>query len=173
MATTKLSNEFMAKVLEDAAWVKLSADFTWNEQLLEKYKDKVAWKEVSGNENIAWTSSMLEKFKNKINWDELSGSENADLFSAEKKEKFKDYWNWHELSGNSRLKLTHALLEQFADYWDWSEIIDGYRREDLYGIEFLEKYQDYIPASTLQSSRLWLLMVGKEMNRLKTLILSE
>ena len=28
MATTKLSNEFMAKVLEDAAWAKLSADFT-------------------------------------------------------------------------------------------------------------------------------------------------
>lgn len=58
MATTKLSNEFMAKVLEDAAWSKLSERFAWSEQLLEKYKDKVAWKEISGNGNIAWSTSV-------------------------------------------------------------------------------------------------------------------
>lgn len=171
MVTTKLSNEFMAKVLEDAAWAKLSERFAWSEQLLEKYKDKVAWKETSGNGHIVWTSSMLEKFKNKINWDELSSSDNEDLFSAANLEKFKDYWNWHELSGNSSLKLTQALLEQFADYWDWSEIIEGYR-EDLYGIDFFEKYQDHIPASALQSSRLWMLMVKEEENNLKMQILS-
>ena len=41
MVTKNLSNDFMAKVLEDAAWKELSGDFAWNEQLLEKYKDKV------------------------------------------------------------------------------------------------------------------------------------
>ena len=40
MVTKNLSNDFMAKVLEDAAWKELSGDFAWNEQLLEKYKDK-------------------------------------------------------------------------------------------------------------------------------------
>lgn len=172
MAIKNLNNDFMVKVLEDAAWSKLSEDFVWNEQLLEKYKNKVTWKEISSNENIAWTSSMLEKFKNKINWDELSASDNEYLFSTLNLEKFKDYWNWHELSSNSSLKLTHALLEQFIDYWDWNEVIDSYCRRDLYGIEFLEKYQDYIPASTLQNSCLWDEMIEEEKNNLKTQILS-
>lgn len=69
MATKNLSNDFMVKVLEDAAWKELSGDFAWNEQLLEKYKDKVEWKTISGNHTILWTVSMLEKFKNRIDWE--------------------------------------------------------------------------------------------------------
>ena len=60
MVTKNLSNDFMAKVLEDAAWKELSGDFAWNEQLLEKYRDKVVWKTISGNSSILWTVSMLE-----------------------------------------------------------------------------------------------------------------
>lgn len=115
MVTKNLSNDFMAKVLEDAAWKELSGDFAWNEQLLEKYKDKVEWKTVSGNRTILWTVSMLEKFKNRIDWEELSGSNNEHLFTAENLEKYKNYWNWRELSRNSDLILTSELLEQFAD----------------------------------------------------------
>ena len=65
MATKNWNNDFMAKVLEEAAWKELSSEFAWNEQLLEKYKDKVVWKEISDNSNILWTVSMIEKFKNK------------------------------------------------------------------------------------------------------------
>ena len=93
MVTKNLSNDFMAKVLEDAAWKELSGDFAWNEQLLEKYKDKVEWKTISSNSNILWTVSMLEKFKNRIDWEELSGSNNEHLFTAENLEKYKNYWN--------------------------------------------------------------------------------
>ena len=63
MVTKNLSNDFMAKVLEDAAWKELSGDFAWNEQLLEKYRDKVVWKTISGNSSILWTVSMLPKFR--------------------------------------------------------------------------------------------------------------
>lgn len=116
MVTTNLSNDFMAKVLEDAAWKELSGDFAWNEQLLEKCKDKVVWKTISGNSSILWTVSMLEKFKNRIDWEEISSSSNEHLFTAENLEKYKNYWNWRELSRNSSLELTPAILEQFADY---------------------------------------------------------
>lgn len=121
MVTKNLSNDFMAKVLEDAAWKELSGDFAWNEQLLEKYKN---------------------------------------------------YWNWRELSRNSDQILTSELLEQFADCWDWNEIIDCYGREGLFSAEFLEKYQDRIPASSLQRSRLWDKLVEYEAKRLKVQILS-
>ena len=162
----------MAQVLEEAAWKELSSDFAWNEQLLEKYKDKVVWKELSGNSQILWTTSMMEKYKNKIDWEELSGSDNEHLFTAENLERYKDYWNWRELSRNSNIELTPALLEQFAEYWDWSEIIDRYSQDELYSMEFLEKFQDYIPASALQRSRLWDKLVEDEKKQLKIRILS-
>ena len=161
----------MAKVLEEAAWKKLSSEFAWNEPLLEKYKNKVSWKEISNNSYIMWTVSMIEKFKNKVDWEGLSRSDNEHLFTAENLEKYKEYWNWRELSRNSSVELTPLLLEQFAEYWDWSEIID-YRRDELYSMEFLEKYQDYIPASALQRSRLWDKLVEDEKKQLKIRILS-
>lgn len=172
MATKNWNNDFMAKVLEEAAWKELSSEFAWNEPLLEKYKDKVSWKEISGNRNILWTASMIEKFKNKVDWEELSSSDNEHLFMAENLDKYKEYWNWRELSRNSDLILTSELLEQFADCWDWNEIIDCYGREGLFSAEFLEKYQDRIPASSLQRSRLWDKLVEDETKRLKVQILS-
>ena len=93
MATKNWDNDFMAKVLEEAAWKRLSNEFAWNEQLLEKYKDKVVWKEISNNRNILWTVSMIEKFKNKVDWEELSGSDNKHLFTAENLGRYKNYWN--------------------------------------------------------------------------------
>lgn len=72
MATKKLTNEFMEKILNDSAWKELSGDFQWTEQMLEKHKTKVDWKEISNNSNIVWTPVMLEKFKKLIDWKELS-----------------------------------------------------------------------------------------------------
>lgn len=172
MATKNWNNEFLAKVLEEAAWKELSSEFAWNEQLLEKYNDKVIWKEISDNNNILWTVSMIEKFKNKVDWDVFSASHNEHLFTEENLEQFKSYWNWHELSRNPEVELTPALLKQFAEYWDWGEIIDCYFWEKLCGMEFLEKYQDYIPTSALQRSYLWVKLVEGEKKQLKKLILS-
>lgn len=170
MTTKSWNKDFIAKVLKEAAWKELSNEFAWNEQLQEKYKDQVVWKEISDNSNILWTISMIEKFKNKIDWQKLSSSDNKHL--SENLEKYKDYWNWSELSRNFHVEMTPALLEQFIDYWDWHEIIDCYRRDELYSMEFLEKYQDYIPASYLQSSRLWDKLVEDGMKQLEIRILS-
>lgn len=172
MATKNWNNEFMAHVLEEAAWEELSRELAWNEQLLEKYKDKVRWKEISASRETLWTVSMIEKFKDKVDWDELSGSDNEHLFTVENLEKYKDYWKWSELSRNPHVKITPALLEQFAEYWDWSKIIDCYYLDKLYSMEFLEKYKDYIPASALQPSCLWGKLVEDEKLQLKMRILS-
>lgn len=172
MATKNLNNEFMAKVLEEKAWAELSSELTWTEQLLEQYKDRVDWKEVSANRYVVWTVPMIEKFKNRVDWDELSGSDNEHLFTAELLEKYKNRWNWRELSCNSLLPLTEELLEQFADYWDWGRIINNYGGEKLFDVEFYEKFQGRIPASELQQSNLWYKMVEEEKRLLKIRIYS-
>ncbi len=152
-----LSNEFMQKISTDEAWKELSGTYSWSESLLEKYLDKVDWHDVSENPFILWTIPMIQKFKNRIDWDKFSRLARAETLTEAFINAFKDKWNWAELSENSDLELTHELLEKYADKWNWEEIIDRYNCNlfDEKGIEFYERYKDYIPASKLQNSRLW------------------
>ena len=168
MATKALSNEFMQKISTDEAWKELSGNYNWSESLLEKYQDKVDWHEVSENTNILWTIPMIQKFKNRIDWDKFSRNAETETLTEAIIDAFKDKWNWAELSENSSLELTHELLEKYADKWNWEEIIDRYNCSlyDEKGIEFYEKYKDYIPASKLQNSRLWNEIVNQQKKQL-------
>ena len=152
-----LSNEFMQKISTDEAWKELSGTYSWSESLLEKYQDRVDWHDVSENPFILWTIPMIQKFKNRIDWDKFSRLARAETLTEAFIDAFKDKWNWAELSENSDLELTHELLEKYADKWNWEEIIDRYNCNlfDEKGIDFYERYKDYIPASKLQQSMLW------------------
>lgn len=158
MKTPRLSNEFMEKIMTDEVWKDLSDDFKWTEQTLEKYKDKVDWNEISDNREILWTPAMLEKFKHRLDWKKLSRTSDEALLDKANLEKFKDFWDWSELSDNSDLKLSYELIDKFIDRWDWKKLIDRYS-DEIYSIEFLEKYQDRIPVSELQDSLLWTALV--------------
>ena len=148
------NNDFMQQIMDEEAWKNLSAYFPWNEQLLEKYQDKVDWNEVSDNDNMLWTASMLEKFKSRIDWDALSRGRHRCILTAGMFERFKAYWNWKELSSNSEVELDFDLIDRFLDRWDWKELIDS-NRDDLLNHEFLDRYKTHIPVSELQNSRLW------------------
>ncbi len=155
MVTKKLTNEFMEKILNDSAWKELSENFHWTEQMLEKHKSKVDWKDISNNDDIVWTSAMLEKFKKFIDWKELSSTSCETILTEECLERFKDYWDWSELSDNGNLKLSYQLIDKFIDLWNWSGLINHWQNDELYSIDFLERYADKIPSSRLQESRLW------------------
>lgn len=167
MVTNKLSNEFMEKVLNDSAWKKLSEEFQWTEQMLEKYKNKVDWKEISDNSNIVWTPSMLEKFKRFIDWKELSSTSCETILIEACLEQFKDYWDWSVLSDNHNLKLTYQLIDKFIDQWDWSELINCWQDDELFSFDFVERYSDKIPSGKLQDSRLWRVLIEERAKDLK------
>jgi len=154
MATKNWDNDFMSQIMDEAAWKDLSREFPWSEQLLEKYRDKVDWDEVSDNSTMLWTASMLEKFRNKLDWTALSRSGHRSILTAELFERFKDRWDWSALSGNTDIEMTCELIDRFIDRWDWRELIDRYDNK-LYDRAFLERYKEYIPASALQDSQLW------------------
>jgi hypothetical protein len=46
-------------------------------------------------------------------------------------------------------------VEEFKDFIDWGKIIDMGWRDDLYTLEFFEKYKEYFPVASLQQSHLW------------------
>jgi len=153
MATKNGNDDFMSQIMDEAAWKDLSSEFPWSEQLLEKYRDKVDWNEVSDNGTILWTASMLEKFCNELDWNALSRSGHRSILTAELFERFKDRWDWSALSGNTDIEMTCELIDRFIVRWDWRELIDRYD-DKLYDRAFLERYNEYIPASALQNSRL-------------------
>ena len=152
--TEKLDLEIVERMLTPLAWDKLSEEFAWTEELLEKYREQVNWQNVSHNGNIAWNTSMLEKFKEDINWHELSDRGDNRIITRKNLERFKEYWDWPSLSDNGTLNWNRSLLEQFADKWDWGKIINNWQLEELFSMEFIERYREYIPFAMLRDSRL-------------------
>lgn len=144
MEKINLCEGVVAQMMDTEAWGNVSGDFPFSEAQLEKYADKLDWKEVSGNTNIFWSVQMLEKFKRRIDWTALSRCLQEENVSAELLEKFKDNWNWEELSDNN-----------------WSCC------EKLATEEFIRKYSDRIPACDFKDSRLWREMVEKKEKEIK------
>lgn len=152
MEKNNLTDGLMALMIEEEAWKDLSGNYPWNEAILEKYKDKVDWEEISSNCSIEWTVSMLERFKRNINWTELSRRANKGLLIPEVVERFKDRWDWKELSENSDLPID--TIRKMADYVDWRALVErGYRHD--FSMAFLKEFEDRIPASSLKDSGLW------------------
>ncbi len=159
MKTSKLDLELISQAVDEEVWRELSNELAWSEQMLEKYQDYLDWERVSENSNIVWTVSMLEKFKDRIDWKRLSRSGDFFLYSAINLEQFKNYWDWEELSDNCSVPYSFKLIDLFVDYWDWSKLINCDGMQDIYGEDFLELYEAYIPASRLQETKLWAAVV--------------
>lgn len=166
MEKINLCEGVVAQMMDTEAWGNVSGNFPFSEAQLEKYADKLDWKEVSGNTNIFWSSQMLEKFKRKLDWTALSRSIQEENISAELLEKFKDNWNWEELSDNNG--LTPELIDQFADCINWKALINNWNCcEKLATEEFIRKYSDRIPACDFKDSRLWRELVEKKEKEIK------
>lgn len=166
MEKINLCEGVVARMMDTEAWSNISGNFPFSESQLEKYADKLDWKEVSGNTNIFWSSQMLEKFSRKLDWTALSRNIQEENVSAELLEKFKDNWNWEELSDNNG--LTPDLIDRFADYINWKALINNYTLcEQIASEEFVRKYSDRIPAGDFKDSRLWRELVERKEKQIK------
>ena len=142
----------------------LSLGFAWSEPLLEKYQDRVSWEDISLNPYIRWTIPMVGKFSKRINWKIFSACAVEKVLTPKLVEAFKDKWDWHELSGNPELHLSYEQMEKYADLLDWVELIseEDFSVPDGKGIDFYEKFREYIPVSKLQGSTLWCEMLEQQ-----------
>lgn len=160
----KTNDEFMRNILVEEAWKDLSLGFAWSEPLFEKYQDRVSWEDISLNPYIRWTIPMVGKFSKRINWKIFSACAVEKVLTPKLVEAFKDKWDWHELSGNPELHLSYEQMEKYADLLDWVELIseEDFSVPDGKGIDFYEKFREYIPASKLQGSTLWCEMLEQQ-----------
>ena len=153
--------EKLERKLMPFAWRRLSQRFPLTKELLERYREQVDWAYVSQNRNIVWNTSMFEKFKDDIDWHLLSKKGDDQVVTFEHLERFKAYWDWASLSGNENVSWTYELLDRFADKWDWENIVNNWGMDDLFSMEFVERFQVHIPFSLLDESRLGDVVVEK------------
>ena len=119
-------------------------EIIWNKSMLEKFKERIHWDVLSKkvvNEQI--TDELLEIFKDKWDWEELSANWHLE-FSLEVIDKFADYWDWENLiSHNCRVNPYDddpiGFYEKFKNYIPqhrlknsklWWSIVDK-RKEEL------------------------------------------
>ncbi len=178
MAKT-INDEFMLQVATEQAWQKLTEDYAWTEDLLEKYSDKLNWKQISSNRAILWTVPMLRKFSSKLDWKELSDRIDDDWFTEAHIEAFKDKWDWSQLI--LRYHLSERLIDKYIDYIDWAAFIGaegsyrgcGLPYDDSFdAMSFYEKYKEHITMSALHHSDLWDKIVEQRRKQLLAEILS-
>lgn len=147
------NNQFLAAMLEEAAWKEVSSKEGWTMEALEKYQDKVDWKEISSNSDVMWTVDGISKFMGKIIWEEFSRNCPEYLLTEDNLLRFKGNWNWSQLSRRSELYNNWALLDMVTDLVDWKEIITNW--DIKFPIQFFKRYEKYIPMSQFQDSSLW------------------
>lgn len=159
------NNQFLAAVLEEAAWKEISSMDGWSMDMLEKYQDKVNWKKISSNSDVMWTTDGINKFSHKINWEDFSCNCPEYILAEDNLLRFKNNWIWKQLSHRDEIYNNWNLLDKVIDFVDWKEIIDSW--DIKFPIQFFKRYENHIPMSYLQNSRLWDQMVEIMATQLK------
>lgn len=163
------NNEFLAAVMEEAAWKEASESGPWSMEMLSKYQDKVDWKKISSNSEVVWTVDGVNKFKHKINWEEFSANCPAYFLTVENLQQFKNFWDWSEISERSEVLNNWELLDTLVDSVDWEKIIEQWSIERP--IEFFKRYESHVPMKHFQDSRLWNMIADELGKQLKLRIM--
>ncbi len=151
------NNEFLNSVLEPEAWKEISDNESLSMDMLDKYADKLDWDEISENRNVIWTLDGINKFTNRLNWSNFSENCPDHIINEVTLQKFANRWDWKSLSNRDVFYNNWKLLEKFADKVNWGEIINNWNIDRP--VELFSRFQQYIPMSKLQESRLWTAMV--------------
>ena len=168
METNNTIEALLKKQVKKEAMKKISADFALTNDMIHQYWHELDWHEISNNREINWTTEMLDRWKNEIDWSMLSQTSNELLLSPEIIERYKVLWDWHELSDNCNLTLSYEMIDKYIERWDWAKLIRSHWREEkLFSLDFLKRYQQYIPVDELENSALWDAIIDEAVENIK------
>ena len=146
MITNKFNEDFYANVRDRDVWKRLSKyGVRWSFSLIDRYQNKVDWKNLSENKNVHWTTSMLEKYQDKLDWKALSSGGCSGLFTTQNLKRFISKWDWSELSENSLVEWDMEKVESFKDLIDWDKLLSNGCNPDLLTLKFYMKFKEYFP----------------------------
>ena len=130
----------MLKLISSADAANLmSAKQPLDANLIERFKDRWSWKELSENRVLPWSIELIETFADRWDWRRLSKN-TALPWSIGLIERFQDYFpceysrfnwqaedyeefeGWLELSENTSLPWSIELIERFGGRWAWRSL---------------------------------------------------
>ena len=140
------SESLLEKYQDKVDWHKVSenTNIQWTVPMIQKFKNRIDWdkfSEYADEETL--TEAVIETFKDKWNWTELSRNTNLEL-TYELLEKFSDSWNWEEIIDRYNKNLfdnkgidfyerykDHIPAAKLQDSMLWREIVEQ-RVKQLY-----------------------------------------
>ena len=116
------SEAMLEKYQDKVDWDEISENrnVRWTIPMIQKFQKKINWEKFSdyANENIL-TETIIEAFKDKWNWHNLSNNGNVPM-TDELLEKYADRWDWEQIIDNycDNLydKRAIELYEKFKAY---------------------------------------------------------
>lgn len=164
------------KIIEEFAdylcWHTISRNpnLPWYEEnLLERWKDRIDWQSVAFNEFLLKDRTFFEKnlhrwlVKPEYSFDLLSYNTSLP-WSIQFIDRFIDYWNWEKLSGNNGLPWSLELIDHYIDRWKWGyfELSEGDDECDEWesglignqgipwNIDWIIRYEEFIDMEALK-----------------------
>ena len=126
------SETTLEKYQDKVNWDEISSNsnIRWTIPMIQKFQKKINWDKFSdyADENIL-TERVIEAFKEKWNWHNLSNNGRVQM-TDELLEKFADRWNWEEIidsyCNNIYDKRAIEFYEKFKEYIPVSKLQNTY-----------------------------------------------
>ena len=116
------SETMLEKYQDKVNWDEIAENdkIRWTIPMIQKFQKKINWDKFSdyANEDI-FTEGIIEAFKDKWNWHNLSRNGNLPL-TDDLLEKYADRWDWEQIIDSYYISLfdkrSIELYEKFRDY---------------------------------------------------------
>jgi DNA polymerase III epsilon subunit-like protein len=118
---------------------RISQEYPLSILLIDKYKDKWNWSDLSMNESLPWSADLIGKYDDKWDWWRLSLNEGLP-WSGELIERYKNKWDWCRLFGNNKLTWTDELIEKYHPQKRYVSVLSSNKKLQ-WTDELIEKYK--------------------------------
>lgn len=98
----------------------ISYNYPWSEELIEKFKFKLNWAGICGNDYVMWNEKLIDKYFEFIDWESLCA--NYVEWNEEFIDKYFEFINWESLSVNSNIEWNEKLLNKYSNYLNFNSV---------------------------------------------------
>lgn len=132
--------------------ISRSGNVKWSIALIEEFKEKWDWQELSSNNNLPWSDELIKRFSPFWDWKSLCVNGkfwNEDIIASLENELDQNYERWNHLLSNPHIQWSKELIYKYKEKWFSAMPFTGYHAYDVYANtalpwdeEFVEVFKD-------------------------------
>lgn len=144
--------------------ISRSGNVKWSIVLIEEFKEKWDWLELSSNENLPWSDELIKRFSPLWNWKSICVNGKfwtEDFIASLENELDQNNERWNYLLSNPHIQWTKELIYKYKEKWISAIPLIGYQTYDVYANaalpwddEFIELFKDKFNWYRLSESKI-------------------